>query len=161
MGYHKPAYHSYEQPKHNCSVQDVVETAEVCTPALETVCNPVELTRKNVIDGEYCYVVTHTVCSESIEEIDNEVCTYSYQPKTEATTAMDTTTARKLPRRLATMFLSSLLLSLLWMLSTLNPSKPVSTSQSLYLESPVRICLRTSVSLFQRLRRFLKLLRSV
>merc|ERR1712128_166678 len=85
--YHKPAYHSYEQPKHNCSVQDVVETAEVCTPALETVCNPVELTRKNVIDGEYCYVVTRTVCTESIEEIDNEVCTYSYQPKTEATTA--------------------------------------------------------------------------
>merc|ERR1740131_413769 len=83
--YHAPVYHGYEQPKHNCSVLDVVESAEVCTPALETVCNPVELTRKNVIDGEYCYVVTRTVCSESIEEIDNEVCTYSYQPKTEAT----------------------------------------------------------------------------
>merc|ERR1719420_1277829 len=40
--YHKPHY-GYEQPKHNCSVQDVVETAEVCTPALETVCNPIEL----------------------------------------------------------------------------------------------------------------------
>merc|ERR1719244_555030 len=85
--YHAPVYHSYEQPKHNCSVQDVVEQAEVCTPALETVCNPVELTRKNVIDGEYCYVVTRTVCTESIEEIDNEVCSYTYQPKTEATTA--------------------------------------------------------------------------
>merc|ERR1712025_264644 len=85
--YHKPAYHGYEQPKHNCIVLDVVETAEVCTPALETVCNPVELSRKNVIDAEQCYTVTRTVCSESIEEIDNEVCTYSYQPKTEATTA--------------------------------------------------------------------------
>merc|ERR1712200_29190 len=31
--------------------------------------------------------VTRTVCTESIEEIDNEVCTYSYQPKTESTTA--------------------------------------------------------------------------
>merc|ERR1712106_750505 len=85
--YHKPVYHSYEQPKHNCSVQDVVELAEVCPPALETVCNPVELNRKNVIDREQCYIVTRTVCSESIEEIDNEVCTYSYQPKTETTTA--------------------------------------------------------------------------
>merc|ERR1740124_954205 len=28
--YHKPHY-GYEQPKHNCSVLDVVETAEVCT----------------------------------------------------------------------------------------------------------------------------------
>merc|ERR1712201_17724 len=33
------------------------------------------------------YPVTRTVCTESIEEIDNEICTYSYQQKTEATTA--------------------------------------------------------------------------
>merc|ERR1712106_953607 len=85
--YHKPAYHGYEQPKHNCSVEDVTETAEVCTPALETVCDPVELSRLNVVDADQCYIVTRTVCTESIEEIDNEVCTYSYQPKTEATTA--------------------------------------------------------------------------
>jgi len=86
--YHpQPAYHGYEHPKHNCSVQDVVEAAEVCTPTLVTECNPVELSRKNVIDKEQCYIVTRTVCTESIEEIDNEVCTYSYQPKTEATNA--------------------------------------------------------------------------
>merc|ERR1712106_1177287 len=84
---HKPAYQAYEQPKHNCSVEDVVESAEVCTPALETVCEPIELTRLNVVDVEQCYIVTRTVCTESIEEIDNEICTYSYQPKTEATTA--------------------------------------------------------------------------
>merc|ERR1712106_497250 len=47
-----PAYHSYEQPKHNCSVEDVVESVEVCTPALETVCEPIELTRLNVVDVE-------------------------------------------------------------------------------------------------------------
>merc|ERR1712106_597411 len=81
--YHKPAYHAYEQPKHNCSVEDVVDPAEVCTPALETVCDPIELSRLNVVDAEQCYTVTRTVCTESIEEIDNEVCNYSYQPKTE------------------------------------------------------------------------------
>merc|ERR1712072_887853 len=84
--YHKPHY-GYEQPKHNCSVQDVVETAEVCTPALETVRNPIELAIKVIVDKEQCYPVTRTVCTESIEEIDNEICTYSYQQKTEATTA--------------------------------------------------------------------------
>merc|ERR1719295_741712 len=84
--YHKPHY-GYEQPKHNCSVQDVVETAEVCTPAFETVCNPIELAIKIIVDREQCYPVTRTVCTESIEEIDNEICTYSYQQKTESTTA--------------------------------------------------------------------------
>merc|ERR1712106_1102220 len=86
--YHQPApAYGYEHPKHNCSVQDVVENAEVCTPTLVTECSPIELSRKNVIDIEQCYPVTRTVCSESVEEIDNEICTYSYQPKTEPTTA--------------------------------------------------------------------------
>ena len=85
--FHKAPSYGYEHPKHNCSVQDVVEAAEVCTPALATECAPVELARKNVIDVEQCYPVTRTVCTESIEEIDNEVCTYTNQPKTETTTA--------------------------------------------------------------------------
>ena len=91
--HHAPAYHQpkphygYEQPKHNCSVQDVVEPAEVCTPALETVCNPIELAIKIIVEVEQCYPVTRTVCTESIEEINNEICSYSYQQKTEATTA--------------------------------------------------------------------------
>jgi len=85
--YGAPAYPAYEAPKHNCSVLDVVEAAEVCTPAFTTVCEPVVLSRKNVVDKQQCYTVTRTVCTESVEEIDNEVCTYSYQPKTEATTA--------------------------------------------------------------------------
>jgi hypothetical protein len=54
----------------------------------ETVCNPIELSRKSIKDVEQCYTVTRTVCTESTEVIDNEVCTHSYQPKTEATTAM-------------------------------------------------------------------------
>ena len=89
-GYHQPAYHQpaygYEHPKHNCSVLDVVEAADVCTPALETNCAPVDLARKSVKDVEQCYDVTRTVCTESIEEIDNEVCSYTYQPKNEETT---------------------------------------------------------------------------
>jgi len=85
--YHQAPAYGYEHPKHNCTVQDVVEVAEVCTPAFETVCNPVELVRKAIVDKEQCYPVTRTVCTESIEEIDNEICTYSYVPKTVPTTA--------------------------------------------------------------------------
>merc|ERR1711892_1151374 len=81
-----PAPH-YEHPKHNCSVQDVIEPAEVCTPAFETVCSPIELVIKKIVDKEQCYPVTRTVCTESIEEIANEICTYSYQQRAEATTA--------------------------------------------------------------------------
>merc|ERR1711936_984220 len=45
-GHPAPAYghhaaYAYEAPKHNCSVRDVVEPVEVCTPAFETVCAPV------------------------------------------------------------------------------------------------------------------------
>merc|ERR1712038_2232601 len=85
-GHPAPAY-AYEAPKHNCSVQDVVEAAEVCTPAFETVCAPVELAIKKIVDKEQCYTVTRTVCSESTEEVANEICTYSYQQKKEDTNA--------------------------------------------------------------------------
>jgi len=91
-GHPAPAYghhaaYAYEAPKHNCSVQDVVESVEVCTPAFETVCAPVELPIKEIIDVEQCYPVTRTVCESNIDVIENEICTYSYQQKTEDTNA--------------------------------------------------------------------------
>merc|ERR1712215_483006 len=58
-----------------------------CTPKLVTECSPIELSRKSIKEVEQCYTVTRTVCTESTEVIDNEICVYSYQPKTEATTA--------------------------------------------------------------------------
>merc|ERR1712029_49307 len=65
----------------------VTEIAEVCVPAFETVCANVDFPIKVIVDKEFTYTVTRTVCTESIEEIDNEICTYSYQQKTEDTTA--------------------------------------------------------------------------
>merc|ERR1711911_308109 len=44
---------------------------------------------KSIVDKEQCYDVTRTVCTESAEDIDNEICTYSYQPKTETTSAQN------------------------------------------------------------------------
>merc|ERR1719499_3072834 len=50
--HHAPAYHQphygYEK-KHNCSVVDVVESAEVCTPAFETVCENIEVPTKIIV----------------------------------------------------------------------------------------------------------------
>merc|ERR1712106_815620 len=64
--HHAPAYHQpqygYEKPKHNCSVVDVVESAEVCTPAFETVCENIEIPMRSLLDMEQCYPVTRTVC---------------------------------------------------------------------------------------------------
>merc|ERR1712072_1592339 len=95
-GHHAPAYghpaphyggYGYEEPKHNCTVQDVTEIADVCVPAFEVVCADVELAIKIIVDKEFNYQVTRTVCTESIDIIPNEVCSYAYQQKTEATTA--------------------------------------------------------------------------
>merc|ERR1712123_449132 len=68
------------------------------------------------------------------------------QPQDTDTTATDTTTARRLPRRLATM--SPLLPppSPQLRLPTLSQSRPVSTSQSLSQESAVRTSLRRNAS---------------
>merc|ERR1712106_618900 len=82
------------------------------------------------------------------------------QPQDTDTTAMDTTTARRSPRRLATMSLLSPLLSQLSRLPTLSQSRPVSTSQSLSQESAVRTSQRRSASLSQRLKMPLRLPRS-
>merc|ERR1719458_1949633 len=88
---HASVHHAYHAPKHNCSVVDVVESAEVCTPAFETVCETIEVPTKKIIDVEQCYPVTRTVCSESVEVIDNEICVYSYSQKVVATTAKTVT----------------------------------------------------------------------
>merc|ERR1712106_754996 len=74
------------------------------------------------------------------------------QPQDMDTTATDTTTARRLPRRLATMFLLLPLLSPQLRLLTLSQSRLVSTSQSLSQELAVRTSLRRSASLSQRLK---------
>ena len=87
-GHHAPAYggYGYEQPKHNCSVFDVVESADICTPTIAKSCAPVTLPIKLIVSVEQCYPVTRTICTESIDIIPNEVCSYSYEPKSVETT---------------------------------------------------------------------------
>jgi hypothetical protein len=77
-GYGAP---KHEYPKHNCTVAQVKEDAETCTPTFTTVCEDVTVAVKRIVDKEQCYPVTRTVCSESIETIPNEICVYTYVPK--------------------------------------------------------------------------------
>jgi len=79
-----PAYHA---PKHNCSVSYVSEPAETCVPQIEAVCADEVLPIKIIVDVDYCYDVTRTVCVETIEVIPQEVCVYKYVQKTEDTVA--------------------------------------------------------------------------
>jgi len=89
--YGHPAPHhggyGYEEPKHNCSVVDVTEIAEVCTPTVEVTCVDVSLPIKIIVDIDYTYTIKKTVCVESIEEFPQEVCVYSYNQVTEDTVA--------------------------------------------------------------------------
>merc|ERR1711936_948374 len=87
---HAPAYHpapAYHHPKHNCSLVMEMEKVEVCTPAFETKCMKVDLMVKRIVEKEQCQVISRTVCTESMETIPNEICTYSYMAHTEDTVA--------------------------------------------------------------------------
>merc|ERR1711936_909884 len=94
-GYHHapayaPAHHGYgygyEEPKHNCSVLDVTEIAEECTPVILTACSKVSLPIKIIVEAPFTYTVVRTVCTESIEVVPQEVCKYIYNDFEEGTT---------------------------------------------------------------------------
>merc|ERR1711971_1554723 len=93
--HHAPAYghpaphhgYGYEEPKQNCSVVDVTEIAEVCTPTIEVPCEDIALPIKVIEDIPYTYTVTRTVCTESIEVVPQEVCTYYYEQESADTVA--------------------------------------------------------------------------
>merc|ERR1711910_174097 len=92
-GHPAPAYghphhgYGYEEPKQNCSVVDVVEIAEVCTPTIATPCEDLPIAIKKIVDVPYTYTITRTVCTESIEVVPQEVCTYFYEQETADTVA--------------------------------------------------------------------------
>ena len=59
----------------------------MCTPGLATNCAKVSLSKLDIVKREQCESITRTVCTESSITVDNEICTYSYSPKTVKATA--------------------------------------------------------------------------
>merc|ERR1719206_728060 len=62
-------------------------TTEVCSPSLPRECMVYESVARTITDREECLAITHTVCQEVSEEVDNDICVVKYSNKKEHTTA--------------------------------------------------------------------------
>jgi len=72
-----------------CHVEEVELYAEVCTPTIERDCQKIKVKTQAIHAKEDCVKVVRTVCTESEELVDNEVCYYVYnkeKQESEATT---------------------------------------------------------------------------
>ena len=78
---HAPAY-GYG-PQYHCRDTNTSVYAEVCVPAFTNVEKEVTLAVKVVEDNDYCYEQITTVCSLTTKISSHELCTYSYQDKTD------------------------------------------------------------------------------
>ena len=62
-----------------CHLDYVEKTEEVCVPSFKTDCDKESVTGGKVIKHhDQCYDVTKTVCTESHEIVDMEVCAYAF-----------------------------------------------------------------------------------
>lgn len=82
---HSPGLSIYEKSKHNCSVEEALREAEACTPNIISSCLEEKTGIKTVTSREQCFSSSRTVCMVTDEEVENEVCEYSYQVRIEST----------------------------------------------------------------------------
>jgi len=62
-----------------CRIEQVDLVAEVCVPTIEKDCAPVALKTRPVTSQEKCVDVARTVCTESEEAVENNLCYYVYE----------------------------------------------------------------------------------
>ena len=97
--HHAPAY-GYA-PEYYCRDTNTSIYAEVCVPAFAEQVTPVTLATKVVVDADYCFDEVLTVCEETNEIVEREICTYEYAR--EDVTAPCTTTQVTYDNRAETM----------------------------------------------------------
>lgn len=68
----------YNTPDRNCTVEKEEIESELCIPTLETACSEVNVTLMVPEEKNECVMVTRTVCKSSIEDLNVDVCSYSY-----------------------------------------------------------------------------------
>lgn len=76
-----PVVHALPEPVYTdrkCRVEQVELAAEVCLPTIEKDCGPVALEETVVSSQESCVDVARTVCTETEETVENELCYYTY-----------------------------------------------------------------------------------
>lgn len=66
-------------PQQNCTVEDVVLTAEICIPDFKNECSNEQNMRKRLEQENYCYNVTRTECKQTEVTSDIEVCSVDYE----------------------------------------------------------------------------------
>lgn len=74
-----PAAVDNEVDLFKCSLSDVSQTSEFCFPTLVQNCSEVVLTFKKLKLVEFCYNTTRTECRETVEQVENEVCTFKFE----------------------------------------------------------------------------------
>ena len=78
--YNHPAHqnraYKHKQPKNDCSVINIIAVTQTCTPVLKTKCETVALSIKTIEDIHYTYIFKITVCTKSIDIIEQEVCIF-------------------------------------------------------------------------------------
>ena len=88
-----PVDHTAVLTDQKCHVEEVELYAEVCTPTIQRDCQKVRLKTQSISAKEDCVKVVRTVCTETEELVDNEVCYYVYnkeKQEAEATTVQVT-----------------------------------------------------------------------
>merc|ERR1719323_2788433 len=65
-------------PEFYCRDTNTSIYAEVCVPAFADKVTPVTLAVKEVVDNDYCFDEVLTVCEETSQVVDREICTYEY-----------------------------------------------------------------------------------
>ena len=65
-------------PEYYCRDTITSIYAEVCVPAFADQVTPVVLDVKVVVDEDYCFDEVRTVCEETNQVVDREICTYEY-----------------------------------------------------------------------------------
>ena len=78
--YHPPAPRYSHHPSHNCSVEDELLTAEICTPTYTTSCGPVSVRGTKLAEREECLDITRTVCTAATAQQEVQICLVEYQP---------------------------------------------------------------------------------
>ena len=69
--------HGYA-PDFYCRDTNTSIYAEVCVPAFADQVTPVTLAVKEVVDADYCFDEVLTVCEETNQVVQREICTYEY-----------------------------------------------------------------------------------
>ena len=72
-------YGGSELEKHNCTVQEVEEVGQICTPDILTSCDNVVTSSARVSSQYTCFNISNTVCTVQDRLVEQSVCRYHYQ----------------------------------------------------------------------------------